>query len=52
MGAAHVPEDRQRDGLVLAFPVAKPGAEYLLPYAVCSQGVVMQEKAILTDAER
>ena len=33
--SAHVPEDRQRDGLVLCFPDRRqPGAEHLLPAAL------------------
>ena len=45
-GVAHVPEDRQRDGLVLAFPVADNlmlNTYYLPPF---SKGVVLQESAI------
>jgi simple sugar transport system ATP-binding protein len=46
LGVAHVPEDRQRDGLVLAYPVADNmvlSTYYLPPFA---QGVVLQERAI------
>ncbi len=49
-GVAHVPEDRQRDGLVLSFPVADNlvlSTYYLRPYA---WGVALQEKAILATA--
>ena len=52
MGTAHVPEDRQRDGLVLTFPVADNlilNTYYLTPNA---QGVVMNEKNILEQANR
>jgi general nucleoside transport system ATP-binding protein len=52
LGSAHVPEDRQRDGLVLSFPVADNlvlNTYYLAPYA---QGVVMNDKHILREAER
>jgi simple sugar transport system ATP-binding protein len=47
LGSAHVPEDRQRDGLVLSFPVSDNIAlctYYKPPFA---KGVSMQEKAIL-----
>jgi ABC-type uncharacterized transport system ATPase subunit len=49
---AHVPEDRQRDGLVLSYPVADNLAlntYYLPPFA---DGLVMHETAILASAER
>jgi simple sugar transport system ATP-binding protein len=52
LGSAHVPEDRQRDGLVLGFPVADNlvlNTYYLPPNA---QGVVMNEKHILEQANR
>jgi simple sugar transport system ATP-binding protein len=52
LGTAHVPEDRQRDGLVLSFPVADNlilNTYYLAPNA---RGVVMNEKHILSQAER
>jgi ABC-type uncharacterized transport system ATPase subunit len=51
-GVAHVPEDRQRDGLVLSYPVADSLAlntYYLPPFA---DGLVMHENAILASAER
>jgi ABC-type uncharacterized transport system ATPase subunit len=51
-GVAHVPEDRQRDGLVLSYPVADNLAlntYYLPPFA---DGLVMHETAILASAER
>jgi simple sugar transport system ATP-binding protein len=47
MGSAHVPEDRQRDGLVLTFPVADNlvlNTYYLEPFskrAVLQQGVII-----------
>jgi len=50
LGSAHVPEDRQRDGLVLSFPVADNlvlNNYYLPPY---TKGVIMQEEAILENA--
>ena len=46
LGVAHVPEDRQRDGLVLSYPVAANmvlSTYYLAPFA---RGVVLQERAI------
>lgn len=46
LGCAHVPEDRQRDGLVLSFPVADNlilCSYYLSPYA---KGVIRQEHVI------
>lgn len=46
MGTAHVPEDRQKDGLVLSFSVADNlvlNTYYQPPY---SKGVVMQEENI------
>jgi simple sugar transport system ATP-binding protein len=46
LGTAHVPEDRQLDGLVLSFPVADNlvlNTYYLPPYA---RGVTLQEKQI------
>lgn len=49
-GVAHVPEDRQRDGLVLSFAVADNlvlSTYYLQPYA---RGIALQEKAILATA--
>ncbi len=49
---AHVPEDRQRDGLVLAFPVADNlmlNTYYLPPFA---KGPVLQDVAIIQSAER
>lgn len=50
LGSAHVPEDRQRDGLVLPFSVADNlvlNTYYLSPYA---RGVVMNEKIVLKQA--
>jgi simple sugar transport system ATP-binding protein len=46
MGVAHVPEDRQRDGLVLGYPIADNLAlqeYYRAPFA---RGVVLDEAAI------
>jgi simple sugar transport system ATP-binding protein len=50
IGSAHVPEDRQRDGLILSFPVTDNLAMqtyYKPPFA---HGVVLQEKTILESA--
>jgi simple sugar transport system ATP-binding protein len=50
-GVAHVPEDRQRDGLVLSHPVADNlvlCTYYLKPFAT---GIVMHEAAITSTAE-
>jgi simple sugar transport system ATP-binding protein len=49
-GVAHVPEDRQRDGLVLSFPVADNlvlNTYYLAPFAT---GVQMHDRAVLASA--
>ncbi len=51
-GTSHVPEDRQRDGLVLSYPIADNlimNTYYLPPIA---RGVVLQEAAIKERAER
>ncbi len=50
-GVAHIPEDRQRDGLVLSYPVADNlvlNTYYLSPYA---SGIVMHEHPVITTAE-
>ena len=50
-GTAHIPEDRQRDGLVLSYPIADNlilNTYYLPPIA---QGVAMQESVIEKNAE-
>ncbi len=52
LGTAHIPEDRQREGLVLGFPVADNlvlNSYYEAPYA---KGVVLQEKVILENAKK
>jgi simple sugar transport system ATP-binding protein len=52
LGSAHVPEDRQQDGLLLAFPVMDNlvmNTYYLPPF---SKGPVLQEKIILDTATR
>ena len=51
MGVAHVPEDRQKHGLVLSFPVADNIAlqtYYLPPFA---KGINMQHDVIISTAE-
>jgi len=51
-GVAHVPEDRQREGLVLSFPVQDNlvlNTYYRQPYA---RGVVLQQDRIKSSAER
>ena len=51
LGVAHVPEDRQQDGLILAFPVADNlilNTYYLQPF---SKGVVLQTKPIVANAD-
>jgi len=52
LGSAHVPEDRQRDGLILAFPVADNlvlNTYYQPPF---TKGVVLDEQKILQNAEK
>jgi simple sugar transport system ATP-binding protein len=52
LGSAHVPEDRQADGLVLPFPVAENlvlCTYYKEPF---SKGVILQYKTILDHAEK
>jgi general nucleoside transport system ATP-binding protein len=51
LGSGHIPEDRQRDGLVLPFPVSDNlvlNMYYKPPFA---RGVIMDENAILASAE-
>jgi simple sugar transport system ATP-binding protein len=50
-GIAHVPEDRQKDGLVLGYPILDNlilCTYYLPPFA---QGALVNETAIITNAE-
>jgi len=52
LGSAHVPEDRQRDGLVLAFPIQDNlvlNTYYQPPF---TRGVVMDEAKIHEQADR
>lgn len=51
-GTAHIPEDRQEDGLVLPFPVHDNlvlNTYYIPPYA---RGLTLQEKATIATAEQ
>jgi ABC-type uncharacterized transport system ATPase subunit len=51
LGTAHIPEDRQRDGLVLTFPVADNmvlNTYYIKPF---TKGAVLQEEEIQDNAE-
>lgn len=51
LGSAHIPEDRQRDGLVLSYPLTDNlvlNTYYLSPY---SKGAVLQNETILERAE-
>ena len=50
-GSAHIPEDRQRDGLVLPFPISDNLVlcnYYLEPF---SKGIVLQEENVFQNAE-
>jgi len=52
MGVAHVPEDRQGDGLVLSFPVHDNlvlNTYYLPPFA---NGLITQQEAVIATASR
>jgi simple sugar transport system ATP-binding protein len=52
MGCAHIPEDRQRDGLVLGYSIADNlvlNTYYLNPFA---KGMVIQQEPILAQAEK
>jgi simple sugar transport system ATP-binding protein len=51
-GVAHIPEDRQRDGLVLSFPIYDNLILQTYYNAPFSKGVVMQEPAIREHAQR
>jgi general nucleoside transport system ATP-binding protein len=52
LGTAHVPEDRQRDGLVLPFPVADNLVLNMYYQKPFSKGVVVDEKVVHENAER
>lgn len=50
-GVAHIPEDRQKDGLVLTYPILDNlilNTYYLPPFA---RGALVEEKAIVANAE-
>ncbi len=52
LGTAHIPEDRQQDGLVLTFPLTENlvlNTYYQPPF---TKGVVVQEKAVLERANK
>jgi ABC-type uncharacterized transport system ATPase subunit len=52
LGSAHIPEDRQRDGLVLSVPVTDNmvlNTYYIKPF---SRRAIIQEKAILENTEK
>jgi ABC-type uncharacterized transport system ATPase subunit len=52
LGSAHVPEDRQRDGLVLSMPVADNLVLQTYYQAPFAQGKVLQERVIVDTAMR
>ncbi len=52
LGAAHIPEDRQRDGLVLSFPVADNLVLNMYYQAPFVKGMAMDEKAIIAHAQK
>jgi simple sugar transport system ATP-binding protein len=52
MGAAHVPEDRQRDGLVLSYPVSDNLVLQTYYRAPFTTGVTLQPRAILENADK
>ncbi|RRR65368.1 MAG: ABC transporter ATP-binding protein [Candidatus Viridilinea halotolerans] len=52
LGVAHIPEDRQRDGIVASYPLTENGIlelYYLPPFA---RGIVRNEAAIVQHAEQ
>ncbi len=51
-GSAHVPEDRQADGLVLPFPVAENLVLCTYHKEPFSKGVILQYKTILENAKK
>ncbi len=52
MGSAHVPEDRQADGLVLPFPVAENLVLCTYHKEPFSKGVILQYKTILENSNK
>ncbi len=51
-GTAHIPEDRQRDGLVLSYPIAENIVLNTYYQPPVSKGIVMQEDVIVERAQR
>jgi general nucleoside transport system ATP-binding protein len=51
-GTAHIPEDRQLDGLVLSYPIADNLILNTYYTSSVTQGIVMQDQAIKKQAER
>jgi simple sugar transport system ATP-binding protein len=52
LGSAHIPEDRQKDGLVLPFPVAENLVLCTFYKEPFSKGVILQYDNILENAEK
>ena len=52
LGSAHIPEDRQQDGLVLPFPVAENLVLCTYYQEPFSKGVLLQYPTILENAEK
>ncbi len=52
LGSAHIPEDRQRDGLVLDFPITDNLALQEYYKAPFSKGPIMQDDVILENANQ
>lgn len=51
LGSAHIPEDRQRDGLVLSYPVAANLVLNTYYQAPFSKGLMLQQEEILQSAQ-
>jgi simple sugar transport system ATP-binding protein len=51
LGTAHIPEDRQKDGLVLGYPIADNLVLNTYYQAPFSRGAVIQEKAVRETAQ-
>ncbi len=52
LGTAHIPEDRQRDGLVLEFPITDNLALQEYYKAPFSKGLIMQDGVMLENANK
>jgi ABC-type uncharacterized transport system ATPase subunit len=50
LGTAHIPEDRQRDGLVLSYPIVENLALNTYYFPPFTKGVVLQEDEMVTSA--